>query len=158
MKLSENFTLAEFVASSKARQLGIFNELPAGLLEEARRTAQMLERIRAALSDLRGVDVPILISSGYRCHALNAAVGGSNRSDHIRALAADWSAPAFGTPYQIAVALAPMVRGLGIGQLIYERPVPGRVWVHTSTRLPAQPVNRVITIGPTGVMLGIQER
>ncbi len=156
MQLSEHFTLAEFVASAKAAERGIYNELPAVLLEEARRTAQMLERIRAALSELRGREVPIIISSGYRCMELNRAVGSGASSDHPKALAADWVAPAFGSPYQVALALAPMVRGLGIGQLIYEK--PGRTaWVHTSTRVPSLPVNRVITIGPAGALLGIQE-
>ena len=156
MKLSEHFTLREFVASAIAAERGIYNELPAVLLEEARRTAQMLERIREALSDLAGKPVPMLISSGFRCLELNRAVGSSAGSDHPRAMAADWTAPEFGSPYLIALALAPLVRGLGIGQLIHEQ--PGRTaWVHTSTRLPAKPVNRVITIGPTGPQLGIQE-
>lgn len=156
MKLSEHFTLAEFVASSTAAARGIYNELPAVLLEDAKRTAQMLERIRAALSELRGKPVPILISSGFRCLELNRAVGSGASSDHPKAMAADWSAPAFGTPYQIALALAPLVRGLGIGQLIYEKP-GATAWVHTSTRVPTMPVNRVITIGPAGAQLGIQE-
>lgn len=156
MKLSEHFTLAEFTASSTAAERGIQNVLPAVLLEEAKRTAQMLERIRAELSAMRGRDVPILLSSGYRGFELNRAVGSSATSDHIKAMAADWAAPTFGTPYEIAKALAPLVRGLGIGQLIYER--PGRTaWVHTSTRIPTAPVNRVITIGPAGALLGIQE-
>lgn len=156
MKLSEHFTLAEFVASSTAADRGIYNELPAALLEQARHTAQMLERIRAELSVMKGREVPILLSSGYRCLELNRAVGSSATSDHIKAMAADWSAPQFGTPYEVAKALAPLVRGLGIGQLIYEK--PGRTpWVHTSTRIPSAPVNRVITIGPAGTLLGIQE-
>ena len=156
MKLSEHFTLAEFTASSTAAERGIQNVLPAVLLEEARRTAQMLERIRAELSVMKGCDVPVLVSSGYRSFELNRVVGSSATSDHVKAMAADWSAPAFGTPCEIAKALAPLVRGLGVGQLIYEK--PGRTaWVHTSTRIPAATVNRVITIGPAGALLGIQE-
>lgn len=156
MNLSPHFTLAEFVASVKAVELGIDNSLPPELLANARATADMAERIRAELSRISGYTVPILISSGYRCMALNTAVGGSKGSDHLRAQSIDWTAPSFGTPLQICRALGPRVAGLGIGQLIYEGP-DNRRWVHTSTRLPDKLVNRVITIGPDGPMLGIQE-
>lgn len=158
MNLSPHFTLAEFVASDKARELNIDNSLPAELLPAAKATAEMHERIRAELSARAGYTVPINASSGYRCAALNTAVGSGKGSDHLRAEAMDWTAATFGTPLQICRVLAPLVSVLGIGQLIYERPKPGRdPWVHTSTRLPLKMVNRVITIGPNGPMLGIQE-
>jgi zinc D-Ala-D-Ala carboxypeptidase len=157
MNLTPHFTVAEFVASAKAAELGIDNSLPPELVANARATAEMLERIRSTLSDRAGVTVPLVLSSGYRCPALNLAVGSSSTSDHPRAMAADWAAPTFGKPAQICRVLAPLVSVLGIGQLIYECPEPGRRWVHTSTRLPTKMVNRVITIGPSGTMLGIQE-
>ena len=155
--LSSHFTVAEFVASAKAAELGIDNSLPDSLLPAARSTAEMLERIRDTLSTRAAYTVPITISSGYRCVALNLAVGSGNTSDHPRAQAADFTAASFGTPLQICRALAPLVQVLGIGQLIYECPTPGRQWVHVSTRLPDKQMNRVITIGPGGPMLGIQE-
>lgn len=155
--LSPHFTLAEFTASGMAKARGIDNTLPPELLPNARATAEMLERIREVLAARAGYTVPLLLSSGYRCPALNLAVGSSSTSDHPRAQAADWSASSFGTPLQICRVLAPLVIVLGIGQLIYECPSPGRRWVHTSTRLPEKQVNRVITIGPAGAMLGIQE-
>lgn len=157
MKLTPHFTLAEFTASAKAQSLGIDNSLPDELLPAARITAAMLERIRDYLSRLAGREIPVLVSSAYRCQALNRAVGSKGTSDHPIMKAVDWSAPAFGTPYEVCKALAPQVNALGIGQLIYERPVPGKRWVHTSTRKPDRPANRVITIGPTGALLGIQE-
>ena len=156
MKLSAHFSLAEFIRSDTARQLGIDNNLPDELLPAATATAEMLERIRAELAVRLGYAAPISISSGYRCAALNAAVNSGPGSDHVRALAADFSAPAFGTPLQVCQVLASLVSVLGIGQLIYERPSPTRRWVHVGTRLPARPSNRVITIGPEGAMLGIQ--
>ena len=157
MNLSPHFTLAEFVASGTAKAQGIDNSLPPDLLPAARTTAEMMERIRTTLGAHAGYTVPILISSGYRCPALNLAVGSSSTSDHPRAQAVDWTAPGFGTPAQICRALAPLVGVLGIGQLIYECPTPGRRWVHVSTKMPTKPANRVITIGPSGTMLGIQE-
>lgn len=156
MQLSPHFTLAEFTASAKAQALGLDNLLPADLMASAMRTADMLERIRAYLGSLAGREIPILLSSGYRCLQLNRAVGSKDTGDHTRALAADWAAPAFGGAYEVCRALAPQILALGIGQLIYERPRPGRAWVHTSTRPPERPSNRVITIGPAGPLLGIQ--
>lgn len=157
MQLSPHFSLAEFTSSAKAQALGLDNLLPADLMASAMRTADMLERIRAYLGGLAGREIPILLSSGYRCLQLNRALGSKDTGDHTRALAADWSAPAFGTPYQICRALSPQILALGIGQLIYERPRPGSAWVHTSTRTPDRPSNRVITIGPAGAELGIQQ-
>jgi zinc D-Ala-D-Ala carboxypeptidase len=150
MNLSPHISLAEFVATQH-RSIG--NTLPTALLPQALETAAMLERIRAALSEIAGHDVPIIISSGYRCPALNAAVGSSATSDHPKALAADWIAPTFGTPHTICKALAPRIDALGIGQIIHEF---GR-WVHTSSRTPALAKNRVITITAAGTRLGIQE-
>jgi hypothetical protein len=153
--MTPHFTLAEFQHSDKAAELGIHNTLPAALQDNALITLEMLERIRAELSAIAGHDVPIILDSGFRCLALNAAVGGQLNSDHMRAQAADWIAPTFGTPYQIAVVLAPLVSDLGIGQLIYE--CPRGIWVHTSTRLIDKAVNRVITINKHGTFAGILE-
>jgi zinc D-Ala-D-Ala carboxypeptidase len=151
--MTPNFTLREFVRSQTATRLGLDNQLPAELMPNARATLQMLERIRAFLSSRAGRDVPLVISSGYRCAAVNAAVGSGAGSDHRQALAADWDAPAFGTPYEICKALAPQVSALGIGQLAHEF----GEWVHVSTRVAARPVNRIITISHAGTVPGIFE-
>lgn len=153
MQLSPHFSLAEFMASDAAARQGINNELPATLLPIAQDTAAMLERIRQHLSQRAGREIPIQITSGYRCLALNAAIGSNPTSDHPKALAADWKAPEFGTPLQICRVLAPLVDVLGIGQLIHEF----GSWVHTSQRLPALQINRVITISRAGVQAGIRE-
>lgn len=154
MNLSENFTLDEFCQSETATRRGILNHLPVDLLANAKSTAAMLERIRAFLSKQAGREIPIIVTSGYRCPPLNRALGSSDTSDHVQALAADWRAPRFGTPTQVCEALAPMVQSLQIGQLINE--YPDRTgWVHTSVRLPTKLINRVITITGRGVSVGI---
>jgi zinc D-Ala-D-Ala carboxypeptidase len=153
MQLSPHFSLAEFTASDTAARQGINNELPSTLLPIAQDTAAMLERIRQYLSQRAGREIPMQITSGYRCLALNAAIGSSPTSDHPKALAADWKAPEFGTPLQICRLLAPLVDVLGIGQLIHEF----GTWVHTSQRVPALPINRVITISRAGTQAGIRE-
>lgn len=151
--LSAHISQAEFTVSETAARRGIDNSLPSHLVREAMATAGMLERIRAHLSDLAGRDVPIIVTSGYRCLALNRVIGSDDTSDHVRALAADFHAPAFGSPYQVAAALAPRVGELLIGQLIHEF---GR-WVHVSTRWPDKQINRILTISARGTEVGIKE-
>jgi zinc D-Ala-D-Ala carboxypeptidase len=149
--MTPHFTREEFEFSNTAARRGINNRLPDGLLPAAMATLQMMERIRAALSEAAGKPVPIRLSSGYRCQALNQAIGGSRYSDHILAAATDWTAPAFGTPFEVCQFLAPRADALGIGQLIHEF---GQ-WAHTSTRHPSRPVNRIITINNAGTHVGI---
>ena len=147
MKLSENFTFAEFTASDTAARRGIDNTLPGGLIPTAQATAQMLERIRAALGGL-----PIIITSGYRCQALNAAIGSARSSDHVKAMAIDFKCPGFGLPYDVAKRLSGHIGALGIGALIHEY---GQ-WIHVSTRIPEKAINRVITISAAGTQAGVQ--
>lgn len=149
-----HFTLEEFTASKTATARGIDNQLPGDLYVNAQATLDMLERIRAYLSDVAQTDVPIIIQSGYRSPALNAAVGGAARSDHLQAMAADWTAPTFGTSAEVAAILEPVVYELGIGQLINEFPGP-KGWIHTSTQVPDNLNNRIITITSQGVTQGI---
>lgn len=147
MNLSINFTLEEFTASDLAKRKGIANTLPKDLIAEAGKTCQMMEDI------LNFLGRPIVITSGYRSIELNQAVGSSDRSDHVKAMAIDFKCPEFGTPYQIAMALKANIDALGIGQIIYEF----GSWIHVSTRTPTKTVNRVITIDKAGTRLGIQK-
>ena len=154
MRLSTHFTLEEFTASDTAARLGIDNDLPAELYPAAKATAEMLEAIRAHLSSACAPrSIPVVITSGYRCPALNTAIGSKPTSDHVQARAADIKAPMFGSPYELACALTPFVSALGIGQLIYEFDS----WVHVSTRVPDKIINRVITINKRGTFPGIVE-
>lgn len=155
MQLSEHFTLADFERSSTARRLGINNTLPPELLNDAIDTAQFAERVRAVLSAKAGRDVPMIVSSGYRCQAVNVARRGQKKSDHMLMLAIDFVAPKFGPPYEIAKFLSTKVDALGIGQLIFEG-VNGARWVHISRKPVERLVNRVITISDIGTELGIQ--
>lgn len=152
MNLSLHFAINEFTRSDVAARLGINNDLPIELLAAARDTAEMMERIRGFLTDRAGNSVPVLVSSGYRCLQLNRAIGSSDTSDHVRMLAVDFTAPAFGTPVEVCKALVPAMEALGIGQLIYEH-----TWVHVSSRIPDKVINRVLTVQRTGYAPGILE-
>jgi zinc D-Ala-D-Ala carboxypeptidase len=151
--LSPHFSLEEFTYSETALRMGVDNSLPAELMDNARATAMMLERIRVHLISLCGHPVPIVLTSGYRCPQVNRAVGSKDTSDHRQAMAADARAPDFGTPLQVCQALAPAVSLLNIGQLIYEF----GSWFHVSTRIPDKAANRVITINKNGTFAGIVE-
>lgn len=152
MKLSQHFTLDELVRSSVATARGIDNTPPPEILPRLVRTAEMLERIRST------VGCPVIVTSGYRCPALNGAIGSRNTSDHTQGHAADIVAPGFGTPAEVARLLAPLVSVLGIGQLILEQvTVDGKVkkWVHVSTHEPERAINRIITVTDAGTVPGI---
>lgn len=153
MNLSEHFTLSEFVRSTTAAELHIDNTMPDVLMPNALAWAAMMERIRAALVAQLGRDVPIILTSGFRCLPLNRAKRSKDSSDHPLAFAGDWIAPEFGTPYQICRFLAPRVDQLGIGQLIYEFDT----WVHSSARMVDKLVNRIITINQFGTQVGIHQ-
>jgi uncharacterized protein YcbK (DUF882 family) len=151
--LTQHFTLAELTRTST----GIDNTCPAELLPDLLDTAAMMERIRAALCAHAGKDVAIHVSSGYRSPAVNRAVGGSASSDHMAAQAVDFTAPDFGTPFEVAEFLSHHTADLGIGQLIHEF----GDWVHVSRKRPERAVNEVITYamaqGRRVVHLGIVE-
>ena len=117
--LSRHFTLDELIASQTAARHGIDNTPPPGVVRNLRRLAALLEKIRKLLGG-----TPILVSSGYRCAALNAAVGGARASAHMAGLAADFTAPDYGSVVQVARRIAES--NLRYDQLIHEY----GAWVH----------------------------
>lgn len=151
-QMTAHFSLAE-MTTTEVRSAD--NHCPADLITELLETALMMERIRAALSAAHGGDVAINVTSAYRSPAVNARVGGSATSDHMRALAVDFKAPEFGTPYRVAQFLAGKLDALGIGQVIHER--FNSSWIHVSRKTPDKILNRVITISHAGTQAGIVE-
>jgi uncharacterized protein YcbK (DUF882 family) len=151
MQLTPHFSVEEFTQSDTARRFNLDNSLPDVFKGNAISTCEMLERIRNFISSKAGKDIGIDITSGFRCVELNVKVGSKSTSDHLSGNAADFKAPDFGTPYNIASMLSPMVDALGIGQLIYEFDS----WVHVSTVKPSNLINRVLTIGHAGAIAGI---
>lgn len=149
MQLTPHFSLEEFVAT---QHRNIDNTLPQGLMSNALLTLNMLERIRSYLSIVKGAPVAITISSGYRCQALNDAIGSRDSSNHRQALAVDWNARSFGTPLEVCSVLKTQVDNLDIGQLIHEF----GTWIHTGVPRPDKQINRIITISSAGTVAGIQ--
>lgn len=121
MKLSEHFTLAEFTKSATADAQGISNNPTAEHLPNLKQLAAKLEEVRLLLGS-----VPMLISSGYRSSALNRAVGGVLTSDHCKGLAADFSAPKFGSVEKICMIIK--MSDIEFDQVIFEQGYTS--WVH----------------------------
>ena len=78
------FTLEEFKRSRTADLQGIDNTIPVATRENIERLVrEVLDPLRQAWGR------PLIVNSGYRCPQLNAAVGGSRTSHHLRGMAAD---------------------------------------------------------------------
>ena len=88
IQLSEHFTLSEFTKSITAARLGISNKPDyEQVLAMKHLCSEVLEPLR------RHYGAPIRITSGFRCEALNRAVGGVGNSQHMLGEAADLSVP-----------------------------------------------------------------
>ena len=120
MQLSKNFKLNEFTASQTATRKGIDNTPAAPIIERLRMLANTLEQVRTLLGDNS-----IRISSGYRCLALNRAIGSGDSSAHVQGYAVDFTCPNFGTPKEVANKIAQS--DIKYDQIIYEG-----TWVHLS--------------------------
>lgn len=84
MKISKNFSLEELTKSHAAEALKIDNTPGA---EQVVNLCALVYNVLQPLRDREGL--PVKITSGYRCPALNKAVGGVTNSQHTRGQAAD---------------------------------------------------------------------
>lgn len=84
MKNGQFITAAEMLRSSTAEKLNIKN-VPNDpiVIENLEHTIEQLDELRRLYAN------PIFITSGYRCPALNKAVGGKPNSQHVKGQAAD---------------------------------------------------------------------
>lgn len=139
--VTKDFYLSEFLVSDTAARLGIDNTPSASIMAVLK---NVLIPGMQAVRDLLGK--PIIVKSGYRCPALNAAVKGSNNSQHMDGHACDFVSPGFGAPSAIARFLVEHMVELRFDQLIMEGG-----WVHISFN--AHQRNEVLTahFTPNGV-------
>lgn len=119
MYLSSNFTLDEATNSQTAARLGIDNDIPLDLVQNAKLAAYGMEQVRALLGGK-----PIIVSSWYRSPKLNEAVGSKPTSAHLTGMAIDFTCPTFGTVDDVVKAI--MGSDIKYQQVIREF---GR-WVH----------------------------
>jgi len=123
--LSRNFTLDEMTASATARARGIKN-IPdtQSIVNLAILATEVLQPLRDAM------DEPIKIGSGYRCEALNKAVGGVSTSQHRLGQAADLCID--GDLSKGKKWFNYIRTHLTFDQLIWEHNSKGTYWVHVS--------------------------
>ena len=125
VRLSQNFTIQEYIKSQTALRQGIDNTPTE---EHMGNATALFRNVVQKVRDQFGVTV---INSGYRGEALNKAVGGSSTSQHCKGEAVDIECP--GTPnYDVAKWIE---ENLDFDQLILEFYTPGipdSGWVHVS--------------------------
>jgi hypothetical protein len=125
--LSEHFKLGEFIKSETAIRKGIDNSPSEDHLENLKLVCQkILEPVRKHFGK------PIRINSGYRGPALNAAVGGSSKSQHCNGEAVDFEIDGLANP-ELAKWVA---ANCEFDQIILEfydpKEGPNSGWVHAS--------------------------
>jgi len=126
--ITPHFTMAEVTFSQTATRAGIDNSVPPELLTNVKHMAETMEKVRYELNS------PIFVTSWFRCHELNALIGGSSKSVHPLGLACDFVSP-YGTPTEICRAL--------IGKVNYDQLIDEGNWVHIG--LAVSPRREVLT-------------
>lgn len=109
--------------SDTALRCGLDNRCPPEYMDNLSRLSALLGEIQESLNIRSGA---LKINSGFRAEVLNARVGGVPNSQHCVGLAADVVCPEFGTPQELAAAIAALP--CEFDQLILEF---GK-WVHVS--------------------------
>jgi hypothetical protein len=151
MKLSDDFYLWEAEKSHMATRLGITNHVPGNLIPLVRHVAR---EIVQPVRDNYGV--PIVFNGGlswYRGPELNAALRGSETSQHCEGEAVDLEVPGVSN-YELALWI---MNNLKFDQLILERhvaEVPRSGWVHVSLKLAGTNRQQVLTSPDGKIFLG----
>ena len=134
MQLSENFTLEELTRTSKDSLQAINIEQATDDLSVLQNLADVAKKLLQPIRDFYGV--PVTVTSGYRCKALNIAVGGSTTSQHSYGEAADIQIDGHSVDEIFADIRSGKVVDLSnVGQVIIEK-VGGAKWIHISLMTP----------------------
>ena len=138
-KITANFTFDELIYSPTANRLGIDNTPDKETKEKLIRLAkEILQPIRNKWGSA------IVVTSAYRCEALNKAVGGVKNSQHRLGEAADIKVGSKAQNKALFNLIQKMVNNgeLKVGQLIDEY---NYSWVHVSLpRTNGRPNNQIL--------------
>lgn len=120
------FELDEFIISPTAKKKGIDNT---PTFEVVQHLDELVEKVLGPLRAAYGQ--PIKVSSGYRCPALNKAVGGSATSVHMLGYAADLQTGGSFGKFRDFVVEWLRKTGTKFDQLLLERDTKtGAQWLH----------------------------
>jgi len=137
MNLSPHFTLDELTHTDHRE---IDNSPTQDEINNLQRLANFLEEVKTVVGGK-----PVMISSGFRCKALNDAVGSKDTSQHRIGCAADFRVPGM-TPDEVVKAI--VASGIGYDQVIREFDR----WTHVSipNQATGSPRKQALIIDKTG--------
>jgi hypothetical protein len=116
-QLTAHFALEEL---SVTQHREFDNTPPAEVVDILKDTATRMEAVRRILGDR-----VISVSSGYRCRALNRAVGGAATSAHLTGHAIDFNCYEFGDPVAVC-------RRLAASDIAFDQMIEEGTWCHIS--------------------------
>lgn len=126
MQITDNFTLEEMYNSETARAKKI-NNVPN--LEQQNNLIKLVKDVLQPIRDRYGK--AIYVNSGYRCPALNKAVGGVSTSEHLTGNAVDITSTDNKALWNI---ITDMIKSgeISVGQCIWEKGTKAPKWIHLS--------------------------
>ena len=139
MQLSPHFKLVEFTRSATAQARHIDNTPNE---EQIKNLKFLCDNVLEPLREQFG---PIIIGSGFRCPALNTAVGGVKNSQHNTGEACDIHLPSI----EVGKKYFEFLKKLPIfDQLIWERnnPRSNHYWIHVSVKRSGKNRKQVIPL------------
>ena len=147
MQLSPHFALSELTVTTRRDgsdidKDGDTKELMPNVPTDAHLGA-MARLCMDILEPIRQKFGPVVIHSGYRSAAVNAAIGGSATSQHSKGQAADFHCT--NASLETVMRWIVMESGLPYGQVIIEKSKPGQyTWLHISLGSPYRKQERCL--------------
>ena len=168
LRLSPHFTLGEV---TKSRYAEIYNIPSHVAIENLKRVCEWLEELRerynrnyvlvqttptpprsalplCSAKNLGGEEEPIIITSGYRSPEVNRCVGGAYSSNHLTGCAVDIRCAGVEQAIRYATILLDIADEWkqDFDELLIERNMHGRYWVHFAVRPPNEGNRRKVMI------------
>lgn len=141
MQLTTNFSLEELYVSSVATRNGFDNRPNA---EQKKCLGDLARNLLQPVRDV--IDLPLVVTSGYRCAELNRFIGGAPESQHMYGMAADISCPRMKSEKLFRKVIEMQ---LPFDQLILEKGRYGG-WVHVSYESNRQRKELLLASFPAG--------
>lgn len=134
-KLAPNFTFGELTTTNHSSLLVKNRQEALQYITAGKALAAMLQVVRDHFKK------PLIVHSAFRGPSLNAAVGGSKTSQHMKFEACDFHVD--GVTLQVVFDWIRKESGLKYGQVILEGSRPGKpTWIHLSLGEPWRDASR----------------